>query len=465
MADSERDTLIAKVDNSEDEGLLIPKGPLACDPRRWLHKYVVLFFMCFLSFGSYFCYDTPGALQDTIIRDLELSTSQYVLFYSLYSWPNVILCFFGGLLLDNVFGICWGTIIFSVIVTLGQVVFAAGALLNIFWVMCLGRFIFGLGGESLAVAQNSYAVNWFQGKALNMVFGLQLSFSRVGSTLAMVSMQPIYESVNKTIHGHTCLGIALMIGACVCVFSLFNAFMMGFFDKRAKRILKKSVDHSKDEGIHFGGVTQFNATFWVLCGICVAYYVAVFPFISLGLVFYENKYAMSHDEASLVNSLIYILAAVISPLTGFCIDRTGRNVAWIMIGVTFTLLCHGMLAFTFIPPYIPVVIIGFAYSILASALWPLVALIVPQHQIGTAYGVMQSIQNLGIAIAVYGAGKIVDAKGYLLLEVFFLLTLCGALLLAIALYVLDKAQGGKLNASSKERKQIIDVKDEPGEIN
>ena len=71
--------------------------------------------------GSYFCYDTPGALQDTIIRDLELSTSQYVLFYSLYSWPNVILCFFGGLLLDNVFGICWGTIIFSVIVTIGQV--------------------------------------------------------------------------------------------------------------------------------------------------------------------------------------------------------------------------------------------------------------------------------------------------------------------------------------------------------
>lgn len=42
---------------------------------------------------------------------------------------------------------------------------------------------------------------------------------------------------------------------------------------------------------------------------------------------------------------------------------------------------------------------------------------------------MQSIQNLGIAIAVFGAGKIVDAKGYLLLEVFFLLALCGKLYL------------------------------------
>ena len=39
-----------------------------------------------------------------------------------------------------------------------------------------------IGGESLAVAQNTYAVKWFQGRELNMVFGLQLSFSRVVSS-------------------------------------------------------------------------------------------------------------------------------------------------------------------------------------------------------------------------------------------------------------------------------------------
>lgn len=38
---------------------------------------------------------------------------------------------------------------------------------------------YSIGGESLCVAQNTYAVKWFQGKELNMVFGLQLSFSRV----------------------------------------------------------------------------------------------------------------------------------------------------------------------------------------------------------------------------------------------------------------------------------------------
>lgn len=40
-------------------------------------------------------------------------------------------------------------------------------------------FFLSLGGENLAVAQNTYSVSWFKGKELNMVFGLQLSFSRV----------------------------------------------------------------------------------------------------------------------------------------------------------------------------------------------------------------------------------------------------------------------------------------------
>ena len=37
-------------------------------------------------------------------------------------------------------------------------------------------------------------------------------------------------------------------------------------------------------------------------------------------------------------------------------------------------------------PYLSMVIMGLAYSLLACALWPLVAFIVPEHQLGTAYG-------------------------------------------------------------------------------
>lgn len=54
-----------------------------------------------------------------------------------------------------------GAIVFAGFILLGQFVFAGGALINTYWVMILGRFIFGIGGESLAVAQNTFAVKWF----------------------------------------------------------------------------------------------------------------------------------------------------------------------------------------------------------------------------------------------------------------------------------------------------------------
>lgn len=69
-----------------------------------------------------------------------------------------------------------------------------------------------IGGESLAVAQNTYAVSWFKGKELNMVFGLQLSFARLGSTVNFNVMGPLYNYVNQYYTGHTCTGVVLMLG-------------------------------------------------------------------------------------------------------------------------------------------------------------------------------------------------------------------------------------------------------------
>lgn len=43
----------------------------------------------------------------------------------------------------RVFGIRLGTIIYAVLVVIGQIVFAAGAYLNTLWIMLLGRLIFG----------------------------------------------------------------------------------------------------------------------------------------------------------------------------------------------------------------------------------------------------------------------------------------------------------------------------------
>lgn len=69
-----------------------------------------------------------------------------------------------------------------------------------------------IGAESLAVAQNNYAVLWFKGKALNMVFGLQLSFARVGSTVNFMVMEGIYNKVEEKFKGIDGLAITFYLG-------------------------------------------------------------------------------------------------------------------------------------------------------------------------------------------------------------------------------------------------------------
>ena len=41
---------------------------LPCDPKRWMHRFLLLILMCLLSFGSYYVYDNPAALQRTIMN-------------------------------------------------------------------------------------------------------------------------------------------------------------------------------------------------------------------------------------------------------------------------------------------------------------------------------------------------------------------------------------------------------------
>ncbi|XP_038222171.1 major facilitator superfamily domain-containing protein 1-like [Zerene cesonia] len=425
-----------------------------CHPAHKVHRFVALILMCFLCFGSYFCYDTPGALADNFKSDSSLNTSQFALLYSIYSWPNVVLCFIGGYLIDRYFGVRLGTIIYMSILFVGAVVFAFGVYINKFWLMILGRFIFGIGGESLQVAVNNYVVLWFKGKELNMVFGLQLSFSRFGSTVNFWVMEPIYRWVAHYYGGYERLGVTLFLASLTCLGSLICGLILGWMDHRAEKILERSEEHANEPPFRLLDVLNFKTVFWLVSVICVAYYLAIFPFIALGKLFFERKFDFSPQDANTVNSMVYFLSAALSPFFGILIDKTGRNVTWVILSIITTIGSHFLLAFTFVNPYVGVISLGVSYSLLASGLWPLVAMIVPETQLGTAYGICQAVQNLGLATVIIFAGMIVDKYGYLMLEMFFLGCLFIALIAAVLIYILDSANSGVLNLSTHEREAL-----------
>ncbi|XP_040564003.1 lysosomal dipeptide transporter MFSD1 [Lepeophtheirus salmonis] len=435
---SDRDPIIPEVRLRPDEEIVIPGwgGSILCHPQKLPHKILALFFMCLLGFGSYYCYDNPGALQKHFIKDIPMTTLEFASLYSWYSWPNVALPIIGGYLIDTIFGIRLGAIIFGSFICAGQLVFATGGLHDSTALMQTGRFIFGIGGESLAVAQNTYAASWFSGDTLNRVFGFQISIARFGSSVNYWTVGKIYDSLlPKFDHGYTALGWTLMIASFTCFISLVSSIILGVIDKRAKTILKK--DDIASDPISLKDIVKFPLNFWLLSTVCVTYYVTVFPFVSLAQVFLMKKYNLGVQEANVLTGLVYLISAFASPILGYIIDKVGRNLTFVLTAVFFTLLAHMMLAFTFWNPYIPICVMGMSYSLLASALWPICTLIVPIERLGTAFGIMQAIQNLGLAIVPLGAGVIVDNYGYIWLEIYFIFWLTIAIIATLTMWLID----------------------------
>jgi fucose permease len=114
-------------------------------PMHWL----VLTLACLLLFGNYYCYDIPGALNVQLRQWLGHDYDQWQLemnsLYTAYSAPNLLMPIVGGILVDTM-GPTKMLLSFSVLVVVGQSLFSLGVSLRYYWLMLLGRFLFGIGG-------------------------------------------------------------------------------------------------------------------------------------------------------------------------------------------------------------------------------------------------------------------------------------------------------------------------------
>ena len=99
-------------------------------------------------------------------------------------------------------------------------------------------------------------------------------------------MGPLYnliENGGKTeTEPHVALGWTLLIAGSTCVLSLLCALILGFMDKRAEVLLKKGSSIGGEDVVKLSDILEFPLSFWLLSVVCLAYYVAIFPFISLG---------------------------------------------------------------------------------------------------------------------------------------------------------------------------------------
>jgi len=130
--------------------------------------------------------DSVGVLHDSLKEKFKFLGNDFEyyfnLMYAVYSFPNIILPFIGGILITK-YGSKIMYLIFALIVLAGQIVFACGIFYDSIYIVLIGRFIFGLGGECLGLPQNSMIVKWFNKTQLGLPLGLTVSGGRIASVL------------------------------------------------------------------------------------------------------------------------------------------------------------------------------------------------------------------------------------------------------------------------------------------
>ena len=100
------------------------------------------------------------------------------------------------------------------------------------WVMFIGRTVFGFGGESLSVAMSAYIAQWFTGKELALALGMNLALARVGSVINDATSQAIASSFP--------IYYALWAGFFVCIASFLAVVWAYYIDVRSVSKLAKN---------------------------------------------------------------------------------------------------------------------------------------------------------------------------------------------------------------------------------
>ncbi|XP_067677799.1 lysosomal dipeptide transporter MFSD1-like [Haliotis asinina] len=457
------------------------------------YRFVVLFFNCMLTFGSYFCFDMPSVLQDEFTQSnnctntnstgestydvgdgnytcnnctdcLGMSQDDYNLLYAIYAWTNAVVVIAAGFLIDKL-GNRVGVFLFSLLCVIGSCTFAVGAMLKgtsaMLPVMLVGRLVFGSGNGSLTIVQNKITAFWFKNKELAMAFGFTLAFSRLGSVLNFFLTQSFSQTYG--------LSWTLWGGAMLCGLGFVSAIIVSFLDMYGVKQLGDEVSmKTESKKLRFTDIRYFSLSYWLVALAIMFFYNGVFPFVADASKFIYDKYKIEYNfnqkTSSYIAGSIYDVSMILSPFLGGIIDVFGKRGYLATLCAVFSIPVFALLAFTYVYPLVATLCFGLTYSVAAASLWPSIPLVVTQATVGTAMGLTTSIQMIGIGVSnlivgsILGTEKNTPTETILLRWKYVMIFLLANILACVAttffLNVIDKRKGGMLNLSRKQKQSL-----------
>lgn len=379
------------------------------EPPAYL-RWIVWLFISLSMFGNYYIYDSISPLADLLKTQLGFSDANIGLLNAIYSFPNIIMVLIGGIIIDRI-GTRKAVFIFTFLVMLGSLL---TALKGDIVVMAAGRLLFGLGAESMIVAITTIIARWFKGKELSFAFGLNLTLARLGSFMALNS--PMWAK-----HYYDYWQNPLWISFYAGVTALIFISIYYVVDYLSSKKYELPPEGNQDE-IVIKEIFSFGKAFWFISALCVTFYSAMFPFQTFAIKFFQEVHGTSREVGGNLSSILTLSAMIFTPLFGLLADRIRKKSFLMMFGSFLIVPVYLIMAYkidlatplgisgnleinldffdihTSIPAYliIPMSMMGIAFSLIPAVMWPYVALVVDSSKLGTAYGLMTMIQNIGL---------------------------------------------------------------------
>jgi MFS family permease len=379
------------------------------EPSRTF-RWVVLIFISLTMFGNYYVYDCIAPIADLLAKQLGFSESNIGLLQAIYSIPNVFMVVIGGYVVDRI-GTRKAIFIFGTLCFIGAGVTTLSATLS---VMATGRLVFGLGAESLIVAVTTAVAKWFRGKELSFAFGINLMISRFGSLLAQQSPSWAGFAYN---YWRNPLLISVGFGA-LCI---VGATVYWILEVYAEKKYQVGPAGATDKVV-FSDIKGFGLSYWYIVALCITFYSAIFPFETFAYQFFMDAHHVTREAGGDLVGMLTLFTMFGTPLFGLFVDRVGKRAMLMMLGSLLLIPVYLMMAyihsasyvtvylpssadghFAFVAHHLPPILLltmammGIAFSLIPAVMWPSVAYLVEQSKLGTAYGLMTMIQNIGLA--------------------------------------------------------------------
>lgn len=379
----------------------------------WGMRWGALAIVAFTMMAAYYVNDVVAPLKSMLEASpadngLGWSSSDYGIYTGAYSFLNVfcLMLIWGGLILDR-FGIRFTGKLATILMVVGTwleyyamtgMVGTADMILGYkadVFVASAGYSVFGVGAEVAGITVTKMIAKWFRGKEMATAMGVQVALARVGSQAAYAVAIPVARSFELTTP--VLIGLVCLVGGMIAFFSF------SVLDKKLDTQMEEIKDESSDdEKFSFKDVATIlsNPGFWLIALLCVLFYSCVFPFQKFASELMITKYGIDENVAGFFAGLPALGALILTPVFGGMVDKRGKAASIMMFGAAMLIFVHLIYALPFVTSsFIAIammIILGIAFSLVPSAMWPSVAKIFPAHQLGTAYALIFFIQNIGL---------------------------------------------------------------------